>query len=318
MLFLNERDIRGAVTMEEVVDAIDVAYEIYEAQQFNMPVRTQVKIEENTLILMPCMTDHAIGTKLVTSFPNNTDHPTLHGLIILNCSKTGEIKALLDGSFLTGFRTGAIGGSAIRHLAAKDTTKLAIIGTGVQGLYQAVAACTVRNITDIYLYNRSIDKIKDFKYALTDWIGSEVQLHTMESAEEAIEHAEIIITATTSFDPVLPNNKGLLENKLIIGIGSFQPNMREFPEAAYEVTDKILIDTKDAIEETGDIKVPLDNGWIKKDFIQPISSYIKAKTNGEENRSILFKSTGMALFDVVVSNLIYQRAVEKGVGKRLD
>lgn len=317
MLFLSEKDICEAVSMGDVVDAIDEAYGIYEAQQFNMPLRTQVKEEENTLILMPCMTDHAIGTKLVTSFPNNTDHPTLHGLIVLNCSETGEIKALLYGSFLTGFRTGAIGGSAIRHLAAKEATKIAIIGTGVQGFYQAVAACAERPITDIYLYNRTIEKIKEFKSSLTDWIGSDVQLHTMESVEEAIVHAEIIITATTSPHPVLPNAKDLLENKLIIGIGSFQPSMREFPEAVYEVIDKILIDTMDAVEETGDIKVPLDNGWIEKGFIQSMSSYIKTKPKGE-NRSILFKSTGMALFDVVVSNLIYQRAVEKGVGKRLD
>src|SRR5699024_10159783 len=107
MLYLNEQDILEAVTMEDVIDAIDAAYAIYEAQQFNMPIRTQVQETENTLILMPCITDKAIGTKLVTSFPNNRDHPTLHGLIILNCSETGEMKALLDGSFLTGFRTGA-------------------------------------------------------------------------------------------------------------------------------------------------------------------------------------------------------------------
>src|SRR5690625_14872 len=146
MLFLNEKDILEAVTMVDVIDAIDEAYKIYEEQQFNMPVRTQVKETENTLILMPCITDNVIGTKLVTSFPRNTDHPTLHGLIILNCSETGEMKALLDGSFLTGFRTGAIGGSAIRHLAAKGATKLAIIGTGVQGFYQAIAACAERSI----------------------------------------------------------------------------------------------------------------------------------------------------------------------------
>jgi len=317
MLFLNEKDILEAVTMVDVIDAIDEAYKIYEEQQFNMPVRTQVKETENTLILMPCITDNVIGTKLVTSFPRNTDHPTLHGLIILNCSETGEMKALLDGSFLTGFRTGAIGGSAIRHLAAKGATKLAIIGTGVQGFYQAIAACAERSITDIYLYNRSIEKLEGFKESLTEWVGDKIQLHTTNSVEDAIEHAEIIITATTSSEPVLPDKKYLLENKLVIGIGSFQPDQREFPKALYEVTDKILIDTDDAIEESGDIKIPLDHGWITKDSVQSMSSYLPTKSDNG-HKGVIFKSTGMALFDVVVADLIYQRAIEKEIGSRLQ
>lgn len=317
MLYLNEQDILEAVTMEDVIDAIDAAYAIYEAQQFNMPIRTQVQETENTLILMPCITDKAIGTKLVTSFPNNRDHPTLHGLIILNCSETGEMKALLDGSFLTGFRTGAIGGSAIRHLSAKGASKLAIIGTGVQGFYQAIAACAERSITDIYLYNRSIEKLEGFKKSLTEWLGDKIQLHTANSVEDAIEHAEIIITATTSSEPVLPDKKYLLENKLVIGIGSFQPDQREFPKTLYEVTDKILIDTNDAMEESGDIKIPLDHGWITKESVQSMASYLPTKSDNA-HKGVIFKSTGMALFDVVVADLIYQRAIEKEVGNRLQ
>ncbi|MFD1039778.1 ornithine cyclodeaminase family protein [Virgibacillus byunsanensis] len=320
MLYLGKKDILEAVTMSDVIDAIDASYEIYQSNQFQMPPRMQVKDNDNTLLLMPCITDKAIGTKLVTSFPHNSDHPVLHGLVILNSQENGEIMALMDGSFITGFRTGAIGGSAIRHLSNKDASKIAIIGTGVQGLYQVIAACTERQITDIYLYNRSADKIPSFINSLREWIEDSIRIHPKDSAEEAVIHAEIIITATTSKVPVLPDKPELLANRLIIGVGSFQPAMREFPRSLYQSADYIFIDTVDAIAESGDIATPLSNNWISQETVLTMASYIAAKSefNFQDNKTVVFKSTGMALFDVAVANLIYQLATEKEVGIDLN
>jgi ornithine cyclodeaminase/alanine dehydrogenase-like protein (mu-crystallin family) len=280
----------------------------------------QVVDGDNTLILMPCISGNSIATKLVTSFPNNVNHPTLHGLVILNSNETGEIKAILDGSFITGFRTGAIGGSAIRHLAKPHASKIAIIGTGVQGLYQAIAACTVRNITDIYLYNRSSEKTDSFIEEFKKWNDSPILLHKTNEVEEAIHNAEIIITTTTSYEPVLPNKASLLQDKLVIGIGSFQPNMREFPEELYHVSDHIFVDSLDAIIESGDLKIPLEQNWIRQETIHTISSILVQQKEIQPNpgKSIIFKSTGMALFDTVTANMIYQRAIEKGVGTLID
>jgi ornithine cyclodeaminase/alanine dehydrogenase-like protein (mu-crystallin family) len=317
MLFLNENDIRQAITMKEVVDGIDQAYQIYEANRYKAPVRTQVTDGDDTLVLMPCITEDSIGTKLVTIFPNNVEK-TIHGLVLLNNRKTGQIECLLDGSFLTGFRTGAIGGSAIRHLAKPDASKVAIIGTGVQGLYQAVAACAERPIKEIYLFNRSPEKIPTFKEKLQKWIGNEIKLVEANTVEKAIAPADIIITTTTAKSPVLPDNQELLQGKLIIGIGSFQPDMREFPECLYQLTDCILLDTADALEESGDLIQPLEKGWITRDAILPMSSYLKnPNQNKAEDQTIVFKSVGMALFDVVVGNIIYQQAIQRDIGTSL-
>ncbi|MUV37030.1 Alanine dehydrogenase [Lentibacillus sp. JNUCC-1] len=315
MLFLNEKDIKQAISMKDAINAIDKAYDIYASNQFKMPTRTQVVDDKNTLLLMPCLTEESIATKLVTLFPENTTHPTLHGLIILNSSETGEIKAIMDGTFVTGFRTGAIGGSATRHLAHDDASKLAIIGTGVQGLYQAVSACTERPITDIYLYNRSPEKIRDFKNTLRRWIGHSIQLHDASTSEEAVKEAHIIITATTSSTPVLPDDPNLLKGKLTIGIGSFQPSMREFPEALYKISEHIFIDSDDVREESGDIKDPLEHDWINETDVETMSTYLTSpRRNVDKGKNIIFKSTGMALFDSVVANLIYQKAIEKKAG----
>lgn len=320
MLYLSEQAIRDAVTMKDVIDAIDATYELYSKNEFQMPERLQVKEGDNTLLLMPSVIENAIGTKLVTIFPNNKEHPTLHGLVILNDSNTGQIKSLLEGSFLTGMRTGAIGGSAVRHLTDESVSKLALIGTGVQGLYQAIAACTERKFTDIYLYNRSPDKIPAFKEELKSWIGEDITLHTATTQEDAVRDAEVIITATTSTEPVLPDDKELLKDKVVIGVGSFQPAMREFPQSLYEVTDKIYLDTEHAIEESGDLIHPLEQGWIKEDQLKNMANFLSDKelVQKKKGRSVIFKSTGMALFDVVVADIIYKKAVEKGVGEKLD
>lgn len=319
MIYLNEKDLRLVISMKEMVDAIDLAYDIYHSGDFAMPTRIQIIDQENTFLVMPSVIKEAIGTKLVTLFPNNTSLPRLHSIMILTSSETGEVKAMLDGTFLTGFRTGAVGGSAVRHLAKEKPQKLAIIGTGVQGFYQAIAACTERTITEIKLYNRTETKLSGFIEKLKDEIDEQIEIIACSSREEAIKDADIIITATNSKTPVLPESPQLLKNKLIIGIGSFQPTMREFPNILYQIASHIFIDTKDAMKESGDICTPFEKHWIKEQTVQTMASFLASgkKIKREQGKSIVFKSTGMGLFDVVVANIIYKKAIELNIGQRL-
>jgi len=320
VLYLNEKDIKRAVSMQEMIDAIDLSYDMYHSDSFTMPMRTQIIEQDNTFLVMPTITKDAIGTKLVTVFPNNISVPRIQGLVILNSNETGEAKAILDGTFLTGYRTGAVGGSAIRHLAEANADTVSVIGTGVQGLNQTIAACTERPIKRIRLYNRTLSKIPDFIMKLKREIGEDYQITSHYSAEEAIKESDIIITATNSNEPVLPENPHLLKDKLIIGVGSFQPTMREFPKALYDITNKFYIDTEDAIEESGDLCTPLKNNWINEQSVQSMASYLALKKRRaiEKGKTIVFKSTGMALFDVVTANVIYEKASKLGIGQKLN
>ncbi len=322
MLYLNKEVINRAVSMTEMMDGIDQSYALYERGTFHMPTRLQVQEDKNTLLLMPCFTGNYIATKLVTVFPGNAQigNPTIHGLVALNCNKTGHVKALMDGAFITGMRTGAVGGSAIRHLARRDVTKLAVIGTGVQGYFQTIAACQARDFTEIYIYNRTPgEKVEKFIKKLQKTLGEEIHICAVNKAAEAIEHADVIITATTSSEPVLPNEHHLLMGKLIVGVGSFKPTMREFPKALYDIASHMYIDTHDAIEESGDIAIPLQEKWISKNNIQTLSSYIETgETIMNGGETVVFKSTGMALFDAVSAGVIYENAVKKQLGIRLE
>src|SRR5690625_277399 len=305
--------------MKDMIDGIEQAYDIYEKNAFEMPVRSQVQDDQNTLVLMPCLTDDYITTKLITVFPENKDIPTIHGLVVLNCNHTGKVKALIDGTYLTGARTGAIGGSAIRRLAKKDVTKLAVIGAGVQGLYQTIAACEERDFKEVFVYNRTKgDKINEFVQNLKQELHNDIKVCAVDTVEEAVKEAEVIITATNSYEPVLPNDQELFKGKLIVGVGSFQPTMREFPEALYKEASRIYIDTKDAIEESGDLATPLENKWIENDDIQTLSSFISNDETVNDDETIIFKSTGMALFDAVTASVIYEKAKNKKTGIDLD
>lgn len=318
VLYISAEMIQRHVTMKELIDGIDQAYAMYVEKNFTLPTRTQVQDSNNTLVLMPCITETYMTTKLVTVFPENKDIPTIHGLVVVNCNQTGQIKALIDGSYLTGVRTGAIGGSAVRHLARQDATKLAVIGAGVQGYFQTLAACEERNFTEINVYSRTRGKkLAEFVRKLKNSLPSHINVNATNSATEAIRDADVIITATNSYEPVLPNDRELFKQKLIVAVGSFQPNMRELPEAVYHETKYLLMDTDDAALESGDIIIPLEKGWLQSEQVATLADFIaKEKTIGEDE-TVIFKSTGSALFDAVSAAIVYEKVLQEGAGLSL-
>jgi ornithine cyclodeaminase len=125
-----------------------------------------------------------------------------------------------------------------------------------------------------------------------------------------------VITATTSNQPVLPDQSDLLKGKCFITIGSYKPDMRELPDALFPLCDQVFMDTEFAAEESGDLAIPLQKKLIQKEQIFTLGKRLKAdprikKSNSETN---LFKSVGMALFDVVVAHMLYEKAKQKELG----
>lgn len=320
MIYLTEKDILEAATTGEMLDAIEVSLSIYEKKEFHMPQRMHVDHEENVLLLMPCFTKDYFGTKVVTLFPENPakNVPVLNGIMVLNDSQTGLPLALLNGPALTAVRTAAVGAVSIRHLAPDDTHAVGIIGAGVQGFYQARAACSARRITDVFIYDIYPEKASVLKDKLLASIG-DIKVHQAARVEDLLEQTQVVITATTSLEPVLPDEKELLAGKHFVGIGSYKPDVREFPQALFGLLETVYIDTEHALEESGDIIVPLRNGWLRRDQIMTLGRFLIDSESESQLRqeTTLFKSVGMALFDVCASTLIYQKAIAKGLGQEI-
>ena len=320
MLCLASDDIGKALSLSDTLDAVEEAFLLYERHSFHMPLRSHIEDSGNTLLLMPCFISNAFGTKLVSLFPGNVEKglPVLNGLMILCDGSTGKPRAILPGAAITAWRTGAVGGVAVRILAGEGVKVLGIVGAGVQGFHQALFACSVRPFTHVLIFDDQKPKIDSFIERLSR-TTPRVNIQPAVSAEQLVKESDVIITATDSQRPVLPDDEGLFNEKVIVGIGSFRPQMRELPDALFKNLDRLFVDTDHAAEESGDVIDPVQNGWISRERVLPLGRVIAGKEEIPGEGTIrCFKSVGMALFDVVVSKHIVERAETEGLGTRID
>ena len=317
MLCLSQHDILKAVSLNEVMDVIETALKLDQTGQVFMPPRSHIDYGGGTLLLMPCFTKQSFGTKLVTVFPENASKnaPAVTGVVVLNDAETGVPTALIDGRILTAIRTGAVGGVSIRHLASDDAKTLGVVGAGLQGYYQALCAMTARNIDDLFIYDLFEKNLNVFSEKVAEEFP-EVKVHKAASTEELLEASDIVITTTTAKEPVLPNKKDLFAGKHFIGVGSFQPHVQEYPKAVFDACEQVFIDTEHALEETGDLIIPLKEGWVSRDQIITMGSLLVngLDTTELKKKTTFFKSVGMAAFDLLASQLVYEKAKAKGLG----
>ena len=320
MIYLNSEDILKSITLDECMDAVEDAYSLYANDEYNMPNRLQVENKNLTSLYMPCFTEESFGTKILTVSPNNTkiNKPVIDGIMIVNDINTGEVLCMMDGKTLTAIRTGAVGGVGIRHTTREDVKNIGLIGTGVQGFYQIIYACKARNIENIYLYNRTKEKAVNLKHKLEKEI-KDINIHILETSRELVQKSEIIITATTSYQPVIEEDRELLKGKHIIAIGSYKPDMRELPDSLLEIADIVLVDTDFAKKESGDLCIPIQRGLIDKDKIKNMGEFLKENKKIDlSGKTTLYKSVGMGLFDMVVANKIYKKAMDKKIGQYIQ
>ncbi len=318
MLYLSSRDLEKIVEHKEVVKIIENAMGIYEKGDFTQPDRITVNRGENeTYLYMPCFTDEVKGTKVLTLYGDNPKKgaPVLQGVMLLNDAQTGKIKSVIEGSSLTAYRTGAVGACGIKHTTPKNVHSLGIVGTGVQGFYQSLYACRIRPIDTINVFDIFPEKAADFAKRLSEALPS-VTVTACSCVEELIKESEVIVTVTTSPKPVLPNDKELLKGKHFVGIGSYKPNMREYPDALFDLVDDVYIDVEFAKEETGDLATPIAQGLISEEKIHTLGKYLDKDIN--TSGTTFYKSVGMALFDISVADYIYNRAKELGIGTELE
>ena len=320
MRILNEHEIFQAVDLDEVMAAVENAFRIYESGDFFMPDRVHVDNGKKTLLYMPCMTSGLLGTKYLTLFPENIPKslPTIYGLMILNDFETGRPLCILDGKILTALRTGAVGGTGVRHTSPETVASVGLVGAGVQGYYQLLYAAKVRDIRRVCLYDTNAAKLPAYAASLQKILRPGTDIEICADTAQLLAKSELVITTTTSNTPVLPDNTDALRGKHFIGIGSYKPSMREFPDALAAVADSLFIDAEIAKEESGDIAQPLANGLLTEERIRSFGRYILHATDKEKEAvksgTTLFKSVGMALFDLVIADVIFRKAEQGNIG----
>ena len=317
MIILNSEEIDSLVDRTELIQAVEEAFRIHAAGHFAMPVRAHVDYRNKTFLSMPCFTDQSFGAKLLSLVPANAEKglPPAHGVVLLNDGITGEPIAILNGAKITALRTSAVGSLSIQYLADKNASHLGVIGAGVQGFNQALFACTVRKFTDIHLYDCREKVLDDLAHKLAALLpGSRVTAE--KSSLDVLDHSDVLITVTNTEKPLFPDDRSLFTNQHFTAVGSYKPEMREYPEAVFRNLSCLLIDTEHALHETGDVMTPLERGWLTREQVIPFDQVVtgELQKTANENKVTFFKSVGMALFDIVTADLIYRKAKQKGCG----
>ncbi|MFA8299860.1 MAG: ornithine cyclodeaminase family protein [Hyphomicrobiales bacterium] len=319
MLILNETMIGNAIEYKELTNCIEKAFIHYEDQKCLIPERFHLNFGNNTLLVMPAYEPTHFCTKLVTVNPENNKKgkTSIHGTVILNDSETGQPIALMNGATVTAARTGAIGSVAVRHLGKDYGDTLGIIGLGTQGFYQALFVSEEKKFRKVVIWDKNTERLIEFT-SLLKAILPYTEIETVTKVEHLLEMSNIVICATTSDKPVLPDNEQLIKDKLYIGVGSFKPNMREFPDALPKLCSQIIIDTETAIHESGDIAYPIEHNLIERDNIIPFGKLLKNPKLLDNNKTRFFKTVGMAVFDLYAAKYIYAMAIKNGHGFTLN
>ena len=235
--------------------------------------------------------------------------------------KTGQIASVLDGTYLTQLRTGAAQGLATELLARKDSKVGVLFGTGGQAATQLEAMLTVRRLKQVYIFARNKKRPAEFAARMQTALSSyNAELIANADLSWALSVADVITAVTTANEPVF-DGRLVKKGTHVNGVGSYTPKMQELDEYILTRADKVFVDSKKAVmAEAGDFIKPLAAGVIDPNQIGELGELALGKIPGRrsDEEITLFKTVGIAVQDLVTAGAIYKKAVEEGVGTKIE
>lgn len=324
MLLLNEQDIRKVFDMNDAIDSNIEAYKIFSSGNAVVPLRQVIAADEGrgNFAFMPAYSSKlgAAGIKIVNIFPGNRERgeATTIGQVLLMDDKNGEVLALMDGSFITKFRTGAASGAAFKLFARNDAKIGCLIGTGGQADCQLEAMLAACNLDEVRIVARDFAKTEKFAEEKSErFKDSGAKLIAYDDANEAVDGADVIVVVTVSTEPVFDANR-VKKGSVVSGVGSYTAEMNEIDPKLFKLADKIYFDSKDAcIAESADIQIPLREGLVSLEGLTgDIGEYALGEISGRESDDeiIIFKNVGLGILDLVIAKLIYEKAKNRKIG----
>lgn len=325
---LKETEMREIFSMTEGIQAAKDALRIYTAGGADIPLRVNIPVPDFTgeSLYMPGYAKEAkaLGVKIVSVYPKNVDKglTSVPATMILVNDETGEVCSIMDGTWLTRLRTGAVAGAATDVLAREDARSGALIGTGGQAETQLEAMLTVRKLSEVWVYDMDLERCRIFCQRMQEKFAGRFSTKILPAAtsDEAIEGADIITAVTTSKKPVF-NGMKVKPGAHINGVGAFTPEMLELPEEAILQANPVTVDTlHGALHEAGDIIAAIKAGVIQEAALIELGDIISGKVQGRASAEdmTLFKTVGSGVLDVVTARRIYEKALNEKIGQMLE
>jgi ornithine cyclodeaminase/alanine dehydrogenase-like protein (mu-crystallin family) len=292
--------------MTEAIDALERAFE--RATDTVVPQRSHIETDDGTLLLMPAAGPGGAGVKLVTVNPSNPERglPLINGVYVLFEPGTLRPVAVFDGGALTGLRTAAVSGLATRYMARPDSGRLVIFGAGVQATTHLDAMVAVLPIERVTIVSRTQSRAEELVERAR---GAGLDADT--GGSESVADADVICTCTTSSEPLFDGNL-LSGGTHINAIGAFEPHARELDDATVKGARVVVEDRSAALEEAGDLVVPIRSGVMTSDsIVADLAETVRGAATRTDSQDItVFKSVGLALEDLAVAAAAVERLRE--------
>jgi len=321
MLILAESELRQVLKMAEVINAVEEGFRALARGDAVAPSRLQLEIPESSGVLleMPSRArleaKTALGTKVVSVFEKNPARSiaTVQAVYLLIDGETGAPLALMEGRFITAIRTAATSALATRLLASGEKKRLAIFGSGVQAQFHIEAMLQVAEIEVIMIASRNERKASELRDRVSSLYNIPCEIV---SSEEAASRANLICTCTGSPSPLF-DGRLIQPGTHINAVGAFTPSTRELDTESI-LRARVFIDAEQAAgQEAGEILLPIAEGAIDASHIKgTLAELVARKVSGRVSPEdiTVFKSSGLAIEDLVTARLAYDRALTLGIG----
>lgn len=311
---LTASDVRTAVPVSAAVDAIERAFAAHGRGETQMPVKVYLDLPEHggDFRAMPAFMEGSAGVKWVNAHPQNPNRfglPSVMGMYILSDPASAEALAVLDATYLTALRTGAAAGVASKYLARKDAKTVGFVGSGVQA--RTMLAAIRAAVGDLEVL------ASDSNEAAASGFAEEAGGRSV-TVEEACA-ADIVCTATPVRKPIV-RNEWIRPGTHINAMGADAHGKQELDTAILK-RSLVVVDDVPQASGSGEVNVPLSEGAIALSDLHASLGEIVAGTatgRSSEDQITVFDSTGLAVQDVALARLAFDRAGDQDIGMELD
>jgi ornithine cyclodeaminase/alanine dehydrogenase-like protein (mu-crystallin family) len=326
VLLLTRDDLERLLRPPDAIEAMATAFRLHAQQRAAAPPRSVLPVDgEGLLLVMPAQArpgadETDLGAKVVSVYPGNParGHPTVYATYVLLDGATGQPLAVLEGTYLTGLRTGATSALAARLLARPDARQVVCFGAGVQAGFQLLCLSAVRRLEHVAVVGRDPARARRFADVMRARLG--VPVVVAADPRAAVRAADLVTCATTSATPVV-FGADLRPGAHVDLVGAFRPTDREADTEAVRRA-RVVVDTYEgALAEAGDLIIPMREGAVDRHHIAGELAELVAGARPGRTRPdeiTLFKSVGWAVEDLAAARLAYHRARSSGIGTEVS
>lgn len=325
LLVLNAEQIGRLLPMAECIELMSDALASLARGEVYQPLRTIIRPPDarGLLGLMPAYRHGergAFGVKAICVFPGNPSigKDAHQGTVMLFSQETGEPLALMNASQITAIRTAAVSAVATRLLARPDAAELGIIGAGVQARTHLVALACVRPIQRARVASRNREHAEQLVREMQEKVA--FPIHSVGSNEEAVRDADVVVTATSSHQPVV-DREWFSAGTHINAIGTHSPQSREIDTATMAAASLFTDRRESLLNEAGDyVLAAMEGAVTPESVIAEIGELVIGTKQGRTSPSeiTLFKSLGLAIEDVVCAEHLFRKATAENTGTWVD